>query len=312
MREWGGKNARAHTFQVSGGEIALTPGQVMELYLLNKREQARGHIYHAEGGIRPAGDVRTEQGKRERLVDPVRVTEADVQGIIDTLTDEQRRIADGMQQYLGNDVANWGNDVSLRLYGYKKFTEKHYWPIKVDANSVRTTDKSEAGSGDNGGLYELRNLGATKSAQEGAHNALVLRDAFETFAGHVNDMSSYHGLVPALADAMKWFNYPGVKASIDRVAGPGGQAYFKQLIRNINGAARTDTAGPWNRLVGSAKTAAVGWNVRVVIQQPTAYLRAAEFINPKYLAEGVFTKDGIAKAESTARSRNGKAGVTTI
>ena len=297
VREWGGKNARAHTFQVSGGEIALTPGQVMELYLLNKREQARGHIYHAEGGIRPAGDVRTEQGKRERLGDPVRVTEADVQGIIDTLTDEQRRIADGMQQYLGNDVANWGNDVSLRLYGYKKFTEKHYWPIKVDANSVRTTDKSEAGSGDNGSLYALRNLGATKSAQEGAHNALVLRDAFETFAGHVNDMSSYHGLVPALADAMKWFNYPGVKASIDRVAGPGGQAYFKQLIRDINGAARTDTAGVADLLLGHAKVAAVGANARVVLQQPTAYLRAAALISPKYLAEGVFTKEGARKAK---------------
>lgn len=297
VREWGGKNARAHTFQVSGGEIALTPGQVMELYLLNKREQARGHIYHAEGGIRPAGDVRTEQGKRERLGDPVRVTEADVQGIIDTLTDEQRRIADGMQQYLGNDVANWGNDVSLRLYGYKKFTEKHYWPIKVDANSVRTTDKSEAGSGDNGSLYALRNLGATKSAQEGAHNALVLRDAFETFAGHVNDMSSYHGLVPALADAMKWFNYPGVKASIDRVAGPGGQTYFKQLIRDINGAARTDTAGVADLLLGHAKVAAVGANARVVLQQPTAYLRAAALISPKYLAEGVFTKEGARKAK---------------
>lgn len=297
VREWGGKNARAHTFQVSGGEIALTPGQVMELYLLNRREQARGHIYHAEGGIRPAGDVRTEQGKRERLGDPVRVTETDVQRIIDTLTEEQRRIADGMQQYLSNDVANWGNDVSLRLYGYRKFTEKHYWPIKVDTNSVRTTDKSEAGSGDNGSLYALRNLGATKSAQEGAHNALVLRDAFETFAGHVNDMSSYHGLVPALADAMKWFNYPGVKASIDRVAGPNGQAYFKQLIRDINGAARTDTAGVADLLLGHAKVAAVGANARVVLQQPTAYLRAAALISPKYLAEGVFTRDGARKAK---------------
>lgn len=297
VREWGGKNARARTFQVSGGEIALTTGQVMELYLLNKREQALGHIYHAEGGIRPAGDVRTEQGKRERLGDPVRVTETDVQRIIDTLTDEQRRIADGMQQYLSNDVANWGNDVSLQLYGYKKFTEKHYWPIKVDANSVRTTDKSEAGSGDNGSLYALRNLGATKSAQEGAHNALVLRDAFETFAGHVNDMSSYHGLVPALADAMKWFNYPGVKASIDRVAGPNGQAYFKQLIRDINGAARTDTAGVADLLLGHAKVAAVGANARVVLQQPTAYLRAAALISPKYLAEGVFTRDGARKAK---------------
>ena len=297
VREWGGKNARARTFQVSGGEIALTTGQVMELYLLNKREQALGHIYHAEGGIRPAGDVRTEQGKRERLGDPVRVTETDVQRIIDTLTDEQRRIADGMQQYLSNDVANWGNDVSLQLYGYKKFTEKHYWPIKVDANSVRTTDKSEAGSGDNGSLYALRNLGATKSAQEGAHNALVLRDAFETFAGHVNDMSSYHGLVPALSDAMKWFNYPGVKASIDRVAGPNGQAYFKQLIRDINGAARTDTAGVADLLLGHAKVAAVGANARVILQQPTAYLRAAALISPKYLAEGVFTRDGARKAK---------------
>ena len=48
-----------------------------------------------------------------------------------------------------------------------------------------------------------------------------------------------------------------------------------------------------DKLLSNMKAAAVGANVRVVIQQPTAYLRAAAMIDPKYLAKGLAMKSDI-------------------
>ena len=42
-----------HTFKVEGGELTLTVSQIMELYTLSKREQARDQLLL--GGIRSAG-----------------------------------------------------------------------------------------------------------------------------------------------------------------------------------------------------------------------------------------------------------------
>jgi len=44
VRELSGKKAARHTFTLAGGTVELTTAQIMELYELNKREQARGHI----------------------------------------------------------------------------------------------------------------------------------------------------------------------------------------------------------------------------------------------------------------------------
>lgn len=54
LREWTGSNAKTQHFKTSRGEIDLTVAQVMSLYELNKRSQARGHMYDRNGGIKQA------------------------------------------------------------------------------------------------------------------------------------------------------------------------------------------------------------------------------------------------------------------
>lgn len=301
MKNWTGSNAKAQTFKLSNGkEIALTIGQVMELYCLNKREQARGHIYG--GGIKPAqiNSNGTKSAARTSQTAPAQVTQADVDFILSSLTEQQRYIADKMQSFMNGTCADWGNEVSLTLYGYKKFTEANYYPIKSDENYTNTKEPEKAN-----GFYTLKNLGMTKATVANANNPLVIGDIFDTFSSHVDDMATYNALVAPLSDAMKWYNFRGkdgdtpysVKQSIERVAGKSGQRYFMNLIRDINGTGsssyKLDIA---DALTRNAKTAAVGANLRVVVQQPTAYIRAASEISPKYLAAAVFKRSGIKKA----------------
>ncbi len=45
MSKLTGPNAPTQTFDIYDEKIELTKANIMELYVLNKREQARGHIY---------------------------------------------------------------------------------------------------------------------------------------------------------------------------------------------------------------------------------------------------------------------------
>lgn len=297
------------SFDVTGGKLKLSVGQVMELYLHSKREQSLGHILG--GGIKPADITVAMPGKKGRKImlrtnAPVHVSENDLANILSALSPAQKKLADAMQEFVGTVESAWGNDTSVKVYGYKKFTERHYWTIQTDENYTKTSDPNSGSA-----FSAVKNMGMTKAVVKGANNPLIVRDIFDTFVKHTDDMSTYHGLMAPLSDALKWYNFRSraedgqylgsTKQSIVRVLGEKGKQYFVNFIKDINGLSQgsysTDLA---SALIRNAKIAAVGANLRVVLQQPTAYIRAAALLNPKYLAAAAFKKTNIAKAKEYA------------
>lgn len=300
------------TFKVEGGELTLTVSQMMELYNLSKREQARDHLLL--GGIRPLDTSRQEAKMRikeqfgkgeETYAKAVQVTVEDLGKIIDSLTPKQKQVSEKMQGFLSGNVADWGNKASMTLYGYRKFTEEHYWPIQVNKNSVRTMNAEDGAVQTQSNFYKLVNIGATKSVQRNASNGLFIKGAFDTFTKHITEMSAYSAYAVPITDAMKWYNalsfeekddgyiaISGTKQSIERAFGNDGKAYFEKFILDLNGSSDSKNAGGAGEeaLIRNFKVAAVGANIRVAIQQPTAYLRAAAVMNPKYLLKGLLSK----------------------
>lgn len=300
------------TFKVEGGELTLTVSQMMELYNLSKREQARDHLLL--GGIRPLDTSRQEAKMRikeqfgkgeETYAKAVQVTLEDLGKIIDSLTPRQKQVAEKMQGFLSGNVADWGNKASMTLYGYRKFTEEHYWPIQVNKNSVRTMNAEDGTVQTQTNFYKLVNIGATKSVQRNASNGLFIKGAFDTFTKHITEMSAYSAYAVPVTDAMKWYNalsfeekddgyiaISGTKQSIERAFGNDAKAYFEKLILDINGSADNKYAGGAGEeaLIRNFKVAAVGANIRVAIQQPTAYLRASAVMDLKYLLKGLLQK----------------------
>lgn len=305
LRKVSGLGAQTHTFQVTGGELTLTTAQIMELYLLNKREQARRHLY--SGGIRPA-ETTVRAGRKTitlRKTAPVQVTEADVEQITAVLTPEQARLADRMQRFLSHQAAAWGNGASMELKGYKRFTEKDYYPIHSDGHYLLTQDPQRKE-----GLNAIRNYGWTKPAAQHAGNAIILGDVFDTFTRHVDEMATYSAFAAPLSDAMKWLNYRGldqegrpvsVKQSIARAYGQDAVRYIVKFLQDLNGISKAeDGPGLASLLLRNAKVAAVAANLRVVLQQPTAYLRAAAELDAQYLLKAAARKPAVAKAQQYA------------
>lgn len=290
IQKWSGQNAESHEFKLKGGTIRLTTAQVMSLYALNQREQARGHIYSATGGIKSAPEVKkTKTGLViEKSYRPVTCTSIDIDHIIETLTPEQKLIADGIVKFFTTQTSEWGNEVSMKLYGYKKFMAPNYFPIVSDKNYIATKE-SELGSAVT--MSTLRNMGATKATVYKANNPIIIEDIFDVFTRQADQMGSYNAFVVPLSDMQKFFNFKqkgvgSVKQEIERTFGKDGLDYVRQLMVDVNGMGR-GSQDISSVMIRNMKSAAVGANLRTAIQQPTAYVRAMAEIDPKYLIQGL-------------------------
>ena len=300
IREWTGPDAKTSRYQTSGGTIDLTISQVMSLYELNKRNQAKTHLYERTGGIIPApraGRLRIEDGKMilpktEKAYRETKVRPEDVERIINTLTPEQKALADSMQRFMGDECAAWGNEVSMQMYGYMKYTARNYFPITVYDNHIRTKQGDLKNQ-----QRTIKNLGFTKSTVEKANKPIVIEDIFDVYSRQVDQMSTYNAYVVPLSDLNKVFNYmdmrdaaegKSIKQEIERTHGKAGNEYIDKLIGDINGSLNTER-DIWDKLSGNMKVASVAGNLRVAFQQPTAYIRASMEIDPKYLSRGALT-----------------------
>ena len=289
LKKWTGESAEVFEIPTSAGTIRLTTAQIMSLYMTSKRKQAMEHM---AGGFRP-DDIRSKYAKvfsKTTKQKDFHLTEADIKNITDKLTDKQKEVAGRMQKFLANDCAAWGNEASLKMYGYEKFLEPNYFPIKTVPHTNMKKNENIATETLNG----IERSGFTKQIKEGARNPILIRDIFDVFTEHVEGMAAYHGKAAAIKDANRWFNYRIIneddgwqnwkttQEAIETNSGVGGVNYYTKLMSDINGQTRSQYIGD-SKLMSNYKAASVGFNLRVVMQQPTAYFRAMNVINPKYL-----------------------------
>lgn len=327
-RKW---DTETHTVTLEsskGGqeEVTLTTAQLMSLYCLSRRKQAMGHLMG--GGIRIASiDIAEEiesaraaeegkpvrekkKKKKKKDVDQAEhylLTQGELGKLLSLLTPEQVQAAKAMQRYMTEQGSAWGNEVSMRRFGYRAFTEENYFPIETDSQDRPAKTDSKEGS-----LYRLLNLSAVKPLTEGANNAIMVRSIFDVFANHMADMAKYNALALPVLDAQKWYNYKDssknkdngqvrtrtVQREMTRAWGSGANNYVVTFLKDINGVKENGARGEGMaaKAISKYKRAAVAANLRVAMLQPTSYVRASAVIDHKYLAKAL-TKKVITKAE---------------
>lgn len=285
------KNDKPQEFVTSSGEsIYLTTGEKLYIYMAYQREQGKGHILG--GGVVPSSQV-SKKGKTSEQSKPIRFDEGDMTKLASTLTDEQINFAKEMGEYLSNDLAQLGNEVSLKMYGYEKFTEKNYIPLTSDPNFLT----SRAGVVDD---RRIKRAGFTKATTPKANNPVIAADFLEVWSKHLTDMSMYNAFVLPITDFERVWNYrvkdkdgkiSSVKSAIQREYGKRANDYIKNLLNDINGGIKAPVGGELsNILLAKMKADAVMGNLSVAIQQPSAIARALVIIDPKYFVKTTFSK----------------------
>lgn len=282
----------------TGKKVRIPVSAIMELYVSAKQEQAMNHLNG--GGLRVSDfkDGRATVNQTEHYL----MTAEDIAAITGELSDRQRAVADALQRFAAGTGAAWGNEVSMKRFGYRAFTEENYWPIATDDNTRDAIDP-QARAND---MYRLLNMSMTKGRNAKANNALVVGSIFDTFSAHMADMAKYNALALPVLDAMKWYNYreketlstgqiktASVQGAIEGAYGRGANNYIVTLMKDINGKQELGRGEDLPRkMISNYKVASVAANVRVALLQPTSYVRAGMELDPKYLAKGALIKGG--------------------
>lgn len=296
--------------------VSMTTAQLMGLYCLSKRKQALGHLFG--GGIRIT-DIETRGKLRKKTIKQDEHYKMDDQmlgRLLSQLTPEQIAVADKLQKYMTEQGSKWGNEVTMKRFGYRGFTEEIYYPIETDSQDRL----SRAGDGTEGSLYRLQNISAVKPLVQNANNAIMLRGIFDVFSNHMADMAKYNALVIPIVDAQKWYNYKDsakneagqvntrtVQRAMTKAYGQSANRYVVQFLKDLNGVKESGARGEGfaNKMISNYKRAAVAANLRVALLQPTAYVRAAAVLDYKYLAKAFGDRTGTRQATAEMLEHSG-------
>lgn len=303
-------------------KLTMSVEQTMSLYATIKREQGKEHVFY--GGFYIAkkenSKASAENSKSKRVANSikdffgVKVTrahyrlnpETGLKTVSDALTLDQRNYVDDMVAYITNDIGSRRNDVSLKLYGIKRYLESYYFPITTDDNYLDTP------IGRNRVEQTIKNQSSSKRTVKHASNPVIISEFTNKVNHHIYDSSLYCAYVLPLADIKRVYNYReksvneaadtgvvseslwSVKNDLTRKKGIKAVEQIEKFLHDVDsGQSSTDLTFP-AEMMTLAKKAAVMGNLSVVVQQPTAVFRAMLYVDPKYFAN-VASKADIAE-----------------
>lgn len=274
------------------GELPLKLGELMSLYAYSRREAADLHL--SDGGIATPDSlekkVKGVKVETERIqTDRVRLDKSTVQKLTDKLTKDQKAFVEEMQKYLSETMAAKGNEVSQALYEIDLFTEKNYFPLKVDSEFLAKDMKNEITKA------SLKSSGMTKATIKNANKPIVLENFIKVWSGHVAEMSMYHSYVLGIENLVKVFNYTdylentehseSVRSVISAAYGKEMTAYLDKFLVDLNGGVNNNYSSFSGKAFSKFKKTAVAASLSVAIQQPMAIVRAMSYINPQYFVK---------------------------
>ena len=293
------EDSKVESFKLeSGKNLNLTHGQMVTLFLLSERKQALEHIL--TGGIQTAEVKPKKLGKntvlRKSSMQREKITRSDIINIVKSLSPEEIKCAKMIQHYLNTTVSDWGNEVSMKVWGYNKFTEEDYFPIKIARETVDANVEEAA-------VTKIINPGFAKKTKPSAKNAVVLDNVLSVASNHISAMSAYQALSMPLQDLENVWNYRGygedgvikgsVREAIERAYGREANEYIERFLKDVNGNIAKSEMPITTKIIGTAKRAAIAANGRVAMQQPMSIVRASAVINPKYLARSKYSRDAV-------------------
>ena len=305
VKQWA---KETHEFKFGDQRVKLTSAQLMSLYELNKRSQAKQHL--DSGGFRVAnfkdGKFNLQTDKEKHVF-----TDAELNEMFGELTDRQKEVADKLQRFMFERGGEWGNYVSRKRFDVEMFKDENYFPIKIDTTE---TDSKVDEKTDNASLYQLLNMGFTKETSAKANQSIVVYDIFDVFANHMSEMAQYRSFALPLLDMTKWFNIKvrdesgnvtaSLRTEMRRAFGSdkNGRGFAEQFVTGIikayNGAEGRGDSSVNSRMINRVNRAAVAYNTRVMIQQPSAIVRAALYLDPKDLISSLKNYAGISAKQN--------------
>lgn len=258
--------------KIHGNDVKVSKNQLMSLYLTWKRAAGRRHLENGGAAFTNANN----ETSKVYVID-----EATYNTLMEKLTADDKRIADGIGKFLSENCSEWGNEASMQLYGIRLYEDSNYFPIRTPSE-LRDTNFSNLAD-----THTIENSSFTHKLNKNANAAVVIGDVFDIADRHVNDMSAYSAYAPLNNSMERAFNANGLKRALSSAYGNNGVKYMQDFIDKINGNEPKRTTGEnankvLNFISNNAKKAAVSANISTALKQPLSLVRSWLVIDPKY------------------------------
>ena len=262
------------TLTLDGQKVEMAREELMSLYAGKKNEMIDGKTDHySEGGFRLAD-------KRKGKMKHVTVSDEAFAVIQKALTENERAFVDRAVEIL-TGMAEAGNEVSMRMSGVQRFTQKYYFPIHTDPTGRKEDVNKHGKEPEN----RAANPGSSKARQKGASNPVIIAPFMATWANSVKTMGMYVALAERMSDTIRVWNTGNVKDTIRRTYGQEFNDAIAALLRDVNGSTNASNLDVFlAKGLSIFRRNAVAGNLSVIAQQITSIPRAFAYINPKYFA----------------------------
>lgn len=273
-----GVGNRRVTLNIGDSTVDASKAQLMSLYLLWKRKDARRHL-------QSQGACFLDKSGNEFTSRTFVIDEDIMREVRSKLSEKDIEVADAIGQFLSNECSKAGNDATLEVYGFAAFLEDNYFPMDV-ATGAKLKDAPVWGVSNVS--TTLEDVGFMKHVDPRSTCALRIGNVFDVAEAHVAKMAAFSGYAPVLSDMQKVFRRTDVREAMLHGMGKEGVQYLNDFLKKANqnelkAAGKSNTYAPFGYLGNMAKRNAVMFNASTTVKQLTSIYRAGTEIEWKYL-----------------------------
>lgn len=250
--------------------VTMTKGQRISFY--NTTQDPAGLRSLLEGGqwtLERMGQSFLRLSPDPETLAPLTI--GDIDAINDSMTDQERAIAEVFSWYMNEYVKPKVNEVSDKIVGFDLLTEESYWPKTTDPTAIPVKPTDPALGMRRPYLHEtVEAWGRFKPREPGAKKPLVIQDAFKLMGEHVARTGSYRAYAPALRDAKAVLNMKEVRDALNDNLGRDALRNIRTLITRVED--NSYRTGALDSFMARVHNNAVG---AILIGKPVVWVRQA-------------------------------------
>jgi hypothetical protein len=258
-------------------KIRITKAERLYLYLASQDADAKRSML--SGGV----------SFGTNLSQVVKLTEADLKTIADSMSNEEKQFATLADKYFADFARPRMNEVFLDLNGYELIPKrKGYVPIKrhqdfLDKDYLKMRNKSTSVS--------LEGMGVLKERVKSS-TPIVADDIFRVLVEHIEKISAYTGLAKPLRNAKMLMENTKLKNAYRQVGMYSAHMQLNKYIQDVETKSVDlefiDKLG--YSIQNKFASSALGLNPFTILKQFSAYALETNEIPAKYLLKAQFTK----------------------
>lgn len=263
----------------------MTKNEMIYLYLLSLREQARPALFSELGGIRFTDAKTKEVVTMTQLMSE---TDSEIKEVYERFSDDDKAFIDLLNELFNRDLAERKREADFAIMGYTNVSgDKNYVPIVRDRAKIRTafSDASSTASY----IQGVYNFSFNKALKINSKLQLELIPIDELLNNHINKLAQYIFLTEPLKNFDKVLsknisqrfvekeNGERVQVGMETVRDclekiwPKYDAYFRKLMLDIQGRSQMTREKWLSRLSRNFATSVLGANISTALAQISAY-----------------------------------------